>query len=351
MIASFGLFPGAYAMIVSFLFSEIKNKRKYILFLLIISFTLFFGVISFNKIQISDEISKSTFYINYFLKELNWKGEILRIVYKLFIPAIWFFILYFPVIFLVVLNLKLLKSNLTFLAMIKVISFSYIGATLFTLLIEGLNTEQFITNLLPFYNVTVIVIIMMILTTEKSHNKLINLLNYFTVILILTQNIYFTSNFQNNFKSVLDEKYQKTNQDLLINELKKDHTKFIAYLLSDKTVSYFHPMHQCIKLPAKFLYTHDYFNQLNINYPYYEYPENSTYYSFAPYNQMKYFLNNKKIEIKDFPKEQIRFLKHFKINWILCEKNAILPNELKIYVVSTIKDNLSGEVYYKLFID
>lgn len=350
IVTSFGLFPGAYSMLFSIFFKVFKNKKYSFVLLSILSFFLFFGIINLNKLGISSEISKSTFYINHFLTNLNWKGELFRLLYKFITPIIWFIILYFPLVILILLNKKVLFFNRTFKSLIQLIIFSYVGAACFTLIIEGLNTEQFITNLLPFYNIVFITIIILIISNHKITNPYVLKINYLIFFLVIIQNFYFTLNFHENFKDVFNDRYQKTTQKTLITKLKLDNTKYIAYILSDSTLSKYHPMHQCIKLPAKFLYNHDYFNQVNINYPYYEYPKNSSYYSFAPYNQMKYFLKNKIIRKTSFPKEQIKFLRKFNIEWILCEKNAELPTKFNKYISDSIVDKISGEKYYKLLL-
>lgn len=347
VIASFGLFPGAYALFIPIFMKISKNKKTSFIILSILCFIAFFGILKVNQLGISEDISKSTFYINFFLKDLNWKGEILRVIYKLTVPFLWFVILYLPFLILIFLNYKTIVHKKICKTFIQLILFSYVGAACFTLIIEGLNTEQFITNLLPFYNIVFTTIILMIFKASLSNSKK-TVLNYSLIAIVLIQNLYFTLNFHSYFKNVHNDQYENKTQNKLIYKLKKDKTHWIAYLLSDATIAKYDPMHQYVKLPAKFLYNFDYFNQVNINYPYQQYPKNSSFYAFAPYNQMKYFLNNKKIAKSDFSIEQLNFLRKYRISWVLCEKNAETPSLFKRYIVDSVLDKLSKEKYYKL---
>lgn len=349
IIASFGLFPGAYSLLIPIFLKVSKNKKSFFIVLAVLSFITFFGLLQINKLGISKDISNATFYFNFFLTDLNWKGEILRVIYKLTIPFLWFVILYIPYLIIILLNYKTLLKNKIFKTLMQIILFSYLGASCFTLILEGLNTEQFITNLLPLYNIIFITIIILIISqkTEKSFSKRF-ILSSIIIAIVIVQNVYFTVNFHRYFKDVYNDKYQKTTQKKILHKFTLDKTRYIAFLLSDSTVAEYDPMHQYVKLPAKFLYNHDYFNQVNINYPYQEYPKNSSYYTFAPYNQMKYFLNNKKITKSDFVIEQLNFLRKYRIKWVLCEKNAKITTLMRTYCVDSVLDKLSGEKYYKL---
>jgi hypothetical protein len=345
--ASFGVFPGIYAGISFLSLKDLRSNYKFTIIFFISSFLLFFGIISLFGIGVSDEISQSTFYLNYFLKDLNWKGEVIRIIQKLIFPLLWFLILYFPILLALIINKNILKNFPNLKAILGFSFFTYLGGVCFTLIVDGLNTDQFITNLLPFYNVVFTTLIIYI-ATKIDFQSIQSKFFFLVISLIVAQNIYFILEFNKNFRRTFNDLYSQQAQNQLTKELKIDNPKFIAYLLTENTVSSYHPMHQCLFYPAKFLYINNFLNHLNINYPYYTYPKSSTSHAYAPYNQMKYYLKGQYRDKTKFQNDQVGFLKKHNINWLLCQKNVTLPKDLTKFVVLKINDSISGENYYKL---
>jgi hypothetical protein len=347
--ASFGMFPGIYTGIVGMLLPNFKKNLKFALQFFSISFILFFGLIQLFPLGVSKEISDKTFYFNYFLTDLNWKGEIIRALEKIFLPAFWLLILYLPVIIILLLNINVIKKESQLKKLLILIVFTYIGGASFTLIVDGLNTDQFLTNLLPLYNTISVFFYLYFyhFTLNKKDIKRKVIIVTFILITIV-QNTFFCVKYFQNFRQTINGKYEITIQQKLIQELQKTKPKYIAYLLSDKTIKKNHPMHQCIYYPAKFLFANNYYNFLNINYPYQIYLKNSTSHVYAPYNQMRYFINNKPIPIEKFESIQLTFLQKNNIEWILCEKNAILPSILQKRVKIELFDPKSGEKYYRI---
>ena len=345
--ASFGVFPGIYSGIMGLYSFHLKKNYKFILIFLISSLILFFGLIQLNPLGVSKEISEKTFYFNYFLQELNWKGELLRVFQKLVYPAIWLSILYIPIISVIALNLDTISKEIKIKQLLLFVCTSYLGGALFTLIVDGLNTDQFITNLLPVYNViSIFIFIFLLKTNRKEKKKKIVLCTILALTII--QNSLFCIGYFKNFNETINNKYDEKIQKKLVYHLRKSKPKYIAYLLSEQTIKKNHPMHQCIYYPAKFLFINNFFNYLNINYPYQTYPKNSTFHVFAPYNQMRYFIENKKVEFKNFEKEQFKFLKRNHIEWIMCEKNAYLPQNIQKRVLIDLSDPISKERYYRI---
>lgn len=84
-----------------------------------------------------------------------------------------------------------------------------------------------------------------------------------------------------------------------------------------------------------------------MNYPFINYPKNSSSIVFSPYNQMKYYVD-KSINFKEFEKKQFEFLKKNKIVWLLCGQDVIVSKYIKKAVIKEINDPISGEKYLKL---
>ncbi len=349
LISSVGVFPGVVSAVFIGFLLLIKNNKRYIpLFLpflfFVIIYLCFFAFFGFG---VSKEISSKTGYANYFLERLNWKGEVFRVVQKVFFPISWFFILYLPYLLLVKLFRVQLSKRL--LSLVYLVVLSYLGGALLTLLLYGLNSDQFITNLLPLYNVVLITILLysmrsLLATFQKKIFYLfITLLFCFSIV---NSNHLFSFHFLPSFKRINKEVYSDHSQKLLLSSLKKHPPSYIAYLFSDSIVKQFHPVLQYPYLPAKFCMENNYFQYVDINYPYYTYPFNSTSDVFCPKNQLKYYFEETPTNKLNFDSIQFRFLKEKHINWVFCASGAILPSCIQPYVKESIFDPISKENYY-----
>jgi hypothetical protein len=283
------------------------------------------------------------------LERLNWKGEVLRVIQKLFFPFSWFLILYLPYILIIKLFRILLIRRLVPLVYLCV--FSYLGGAILTLILYGLNSDQFITNLLPLYNVVLITLLLysmrfiLVSFQKKSFYIFISLLFCFSMV-----NCYyvFSFHFQPGFKRINKEVYSDQSQKQLLTSLKKHPPTYIAYLFSDSIVEQFHPVLQYPYLPAKFCMDNNYFQYLSINYPYYTYPFSSSSNVFSPKNQMKFYFQETPMNQLNYESIQFRFLKENHINWVFCASGATIPSRIVPYVKETITDSISKENYYRV---
>ncbi len=353
LIASVGVFPGVVSAVFIGLLLLIKRNKKYVrLFIPFILFLiLYFAFFALFGFGVSKEISTKTSYFNYFLERLNWKGEVLRVIQKLFFPISWFLILYLPYILII----KLFRISLSrrVVPLVNLCVFSYLGGALLTLILYGLNSDQFITNLLPLYNVVIITLLLYgtlyILSTfpKKTYYLFICLLFCFSVV-----NSYhvFSLHFQPGFKRINKEVYNDHIQKQLLSSLKKHPPTFIAYLFSDSIVKQIHPVLQYPYLPAKYCMDNNYFQYVDINYPYNTYPFNSTSDVFSPKNQLKYYFEESPTDKLNFESIQFRFLKEKHINWVFCASGATIPLRIKPFVKETIFDSLSKETYYRIYL-
>jgi hypothetical protein len=351
LIASVGVFPGVVcAVFICFLLLIKRNKKYFRLFIPFILFVvLYLAFFAFFGFGVSKEISSKTSYFNYFLERLNWKGEALRVIQKLFFPISWFFILFLSYVLII----KLFRISLTsrVLTLVYLCVFSYLGGAILTLILYGLNSDQFITNLLPIYNVVIITLLLYgtryILSTfpKKTFYLFISLLFCFSVV-----NSYhvFSFHFQRGFKRINKEVYSDQAQKQLLSSLKKHPPTFIAYLFSHSIVKKFHPVLQYPYLPAKYCMDNNYFQYVDINYPYYTYPFSSTSDVFCPKNQLKYYFQESPINKLNFESIQYRFLKENNINWVFCASGATIPSRIIPYVKETIFDPISKENYYRI---
>lgn len=344
IISSIGLFPGF--VFASLLLFRKKKIRKHLLFPVVIG-CIYLLIFKFFGFSISKEIALKTNYSNHLFLHLNWKGEFIRVIEKIIFPFIWYSILYLP--FLVLLffgknqNQKIINKYVLFYILL-----TYFGGVITTIFLYGINSDQFSTNLLPFYN---LILIVGILNMFKKINPTFKKPVFIFCISFIIFNMYSLFNFQfiKEFKGTNNEKYDEKTQILTYNYISQtSKNKRVAYILSDKIVKNTHPVFHYAYYPAKFLMEKNIIDYVNINYPYYKYKFNSSSNVFSPENQLKYFIEENKLPDTTLFTIQKEFLKKYKINWILCSKDVVLPEEISIAVVRHINDPISKENYYNI---
>lgn len=344
IISSIGVFPSF--VFASLIFLKQKRIRKHLLFPISV-IVVYLVLLKYLSFDVSKEISLKTNYTNYFLDKLNFKGELIRVLEKIFFPLIWYIILYLP--FLIIALYKKTNKNIYVKKNVFIYLFLiYLGGVATTIFLYGLNSDQFTTNLLPFYN---LVLVVAILSGIKDKNEQIikNKLFFLTTFCMI--NLFYLLNFQfiSEFKENKNDNYDVTTQKKLLGCINNtSQNKFIAYLLSDSTAKNTHPVFQYALYPAKYLMENNIVDFVNINYPYYKYPFNSSSNVFSPENQLKYFIKVNNLNNNSFNESQIAFLKKYNINWILCAKNSLLPKRIDNAVKNAIYDSISKENYYQI---
>jgi hypothetical protein len=344
-VCSFGTFPGVFgAFGLLFLFKkELQTKFNFIIYIMIGLVSVL--IMSSFKMGINPEISQKTFYFHDFLKYLNLKGEIIRILTKAVVPFLWLSILYFPFIIIFYFKRKLIFSSNEFKWLYLLISFLFIAGTIFISLVKGLNSDQFLTNLIPLFNVGIIITIIHLyfqLNSKKNVATTIISVSLFANIIFLIS-YYYEGSIPTN--QLYDEKIISNVQQKL---KQTKPTDLIAYLLADNTITSKPPSNWYGEKPGKIFCIENYFNLVNINYPYTTYERNSSSIAFCPDNQMRFYLKNKKVPIENFGEIQVDFLKQNKIKWIFCGKGTNLSKEILPLIETIFYDAVSGEKYLKL---
>ncbi len=343
-VCSFGTFPGVFgAFGLLFLFKkELQTKFNFIIFLMIGLISVL--IMSSFKLGINPEISQKTFYFHDFLKYLNLKGEILRIFTKIAGPFLWLTILYFPFFILFYLYRKLIFGVKELKLLYILISLIFIAGTIFISLVQGLNSDQFLTNLIPLFNVGIILTIIHLyfqLNSKKIAATIISV--------SLVANIIFLISYYYKGSIPTNQLYNEKIITDVKNKLKQTKSSnLIAYLLADKIITSKPPTNWFGEKPGKIFFLENYFNLVNINYPYTSYERNTSSIAFCPDNQMRFYLNDKKVPYKYFGKIQVKFLKQNKIKWIFCGKGVSILEEILPLIETTFYDSVSGEKYFKL---
>ena len=343
-VCSFGTFPGIFgAFGLLFLFKkELHTKFNFILFCVIGLISIL--IMSSFKMGINTEISQKTFYFHDFLKYLNLKGEMIRLVTKIIVPFLWLTILYFPFIILFYDNRKLIFGEKEFKWLYLLTGGLFISGSLFISLVQGLNSDQFLTNLIPLFNIVIILTIIYLYI--KSSSKKITIAIVSTALIA---NIIFLVSYYYKGSVPTNQLYGEQIVEAVQQKLKlTKKTDLIAYLLSDQMIHTKPPSNWYGEKPGKVFFIENYLNLVNINYPYTSYERNTSSIAFCPDNQMRFYLKDKKVPIQNFGGIQVNFLKQNKIKWIFCGKGTTISKEIKPLIETTFYDTVSGENYLKL---
>jgi hypothetical protein len=269
--------------------------------------------------------------------ELNFKGVFLKVVLRGIYTTVFLCLIYFPfILFLRKLNTKLFTNSL----------FIFVSSLLITglftrFILEGFNTAQFLTVLLPFFNVYLVYLCLKFYKTNKVLIVVIMVL-IFGVNLISTKfhtqtrrdinvNYRHSQNFIENVYSLL-AKHKRSN---------------IGYLLGQKDYKENKPGFWYGFYPCEFLFLNDHFNFYSLNFPNYKYSENSTKSNdFSP-NHLRYFMS-KNISERQYEKLLVPFIQLQKIHFIACAKDSKLPETVRIQICDSIIDIRSGDKFYSI---
>ncbi len=343
-IISFGTFAGVFG---GFGILFLINKRFRLKSNFTLLFTLLIGFMTITtlfKIGASPEISKHSFYINDFLKYLNIKGEIMRVFAKIVGPLIWFSILYIPYIILFWYYRNELKKHSEYKFFLQFIIFSFFSGAVFTTLLQGMSSDQFLTNLLPIYNV-IIILLLVYLYYTISNKKIIIFVSSFIILV----NVLFILNFHSLVQKKINQEYSPSVIELVSQELKKEKkSPFIAYILADSLVQKLPSPNWYPYRPGKPFILENYFNIVSIDYPYVKYDRNSSSILFAYHNQIRFFLKDSIVPDSSFGVQQSAFLKAKSIRWLFCGKGAVIKPEVQNLIEQSYYDKVSGETYCKL---
>jgi hypothetical protein len=326
MIGGLGLYTLFQCWKTKKLITPLKNSLPAILS------TMF--LIFFYKINGGYDIENQT-TLNTFSSDLNAKGELLKIAYKItygfiFIACIYCFYFFFTI-----------KKNERSKQLTLLILFTLLTGLITRILFEGFNTPQFITYILPLVNLYIIYRFS-IYFYENSKGK-ISLLIIISCLCInnLCQTYFHaTTRREISIEKIHNQKFiSRVNHYLSLNNNLK-----IGYLLSDSDFKTVPPGFWYGYYPCEYLLTKDYFQFYSLNYPNKTYKENSQKSNnFSP-NHLRYILQ-KKTNYEKYTQEVVTFIKKKKINIILTKNKTTLPKVFYDLIKDSIIDNKSGDKF------
>ena len=338
-LLNIGLLPGIMGgLVIVSTIDYIKNReyKTLLTYILPISLVVLF-ILIYYKINGGYDIEKQT-SINTLSSTLNLKGELIKIILKFIYTIFWLILLYGAYCLISFKNKQNVLDNK------KAITFSFVCLFVGVCtrpFIEGFNAAQFLTYILPLLNVTIIIIL---INSIESNKKWIACIIIFTSILI--SSINFSKTYQNckTRREISINKIQDTSFTMkAVSILSTYKNPKIAYLLSDQDTKTIQPGYWYGYYPCEFILTLDYFNLYSLNYPYYKYPKNSLSSRFTNWNHQIYLLKNKKINAIQFEQHIFNFIKKYKIQIILAKQNSTIPFSIRKIIKDSLVDSKTGD--------
>lgn len=341
-ILNIGLLPGVLGGLSFILTLDyIKNRKFLSSFKNVFPISLVvLLILLYYKLNGGYDIEKQT-SINTLNSSLNIKGEIIKIILKFSYTIFWILIIYGIYLILFFKNKKGISANKNIL--IFSLASVFIGVCTRPF-IEGFNSAQFLTYLLPMINLS---LVFLFIYCIESENKWLSLTSIVLSIIVALINfnqtvIHCTTRREIAINKIHDGSFTYK-VDSLLTTLQNPR---IAYLLSDDDFKTIPPGFWYGYYPCEFLLTKDCFQFYSLNFPNNEYEKNSQLSNnFSP-NHLRYIFPHN-MSFENYLKELPYFIKKTKINLLVTKTNTTIPTSIKPLISDSIIDTRTGD---KIFI-
>jgi hypothetical protein len=334
-IINIGLVPsivGGVGLLTLYKIWKLKNfKEPFINIIPLILTTIFLLV--FYKINGGYDTGNQTL-LNTFNTDLNVKGEILKIAYKLGYGLIFICLIYSLYVFLYNPKKQIeLSKTLSLL-----IFFLVLSGLITRIIFEGFNTPQFLSYILPLVNLYLIYVLCSSYNNQIK-NKIILIL--ITVICInnICQTYFHTTTRREISISKIHNKDFLKKVDLLL--AKNPNPKF-GYFLSDVDFKTIPPGFWYGYYPCEFLLTKDCFQFYSLNFPNYHYPNNSQQSNNYSPNHLRYIFPHT-MNKNEYLSSISKFIKKYRIEYVLAKQKTTLPSSLSKTITDSIVDPKTGD--------
>jgi len=350
LILNVGLLPGVFAGIFVFCLYLIVTKKCtlkkltmpiLVYVLLSASFLVFYYVFSPGNQGITAS-GAITGTIYKFFNDLNLTGEFIRFVFRIFFALIWLLILYFAYfVFLVFTKKNLLGSLNKEEKQIMAFAVAVLMIGLLTRpFLQGTNSPQFLSCLLPLFNLSLIVLL---IKGFQHYKKTVLFLLLFGLVINFSQFSVYTKEIRIFNKNKF---YSQEYVNSLRHELDGHYNTKIAWLADDGLFKDNTPAAWYFSLPAKFLKTLGYYNFYNINDPNTDnYPENTYVAEGSILGKLRFFKDDKG---KKYEELLTGFMAAYDVKYLVAGHGVVLPDILKDRVDRHIVDSTSKEQFFVL---
>jgi hypothetical protein len=285
-----------------------------------------------------------------FFTEFNWKGELLRIAFRIILPWFWLFLMYLPflVFFVFVwINKTNKKEEYPFLSQ-QDNSRNFLIATIFILtggvltrpFLVGFNSPQFVSLLLPFVNVVIIYLL------AKEFNKYPKLIITMLVFILFCNypkiNIYVNQNDGKRTQQMYSERYKS----FVISKIENKSTP-AGWIMGKEEASKTAPLLWMYSAPSLFINNYGIHRYYNLNDPC-EFINNNLKYEDGEINQLKYYLNFYNGKNLAYDIKVKKFIEDFHLEYIIIKKDVKLLDYDYLNLTVLCVDDISGDRFCKV---
>ena len=345
IILNVGLIPGISFAIFSYslfllwrksILSSEWLKINLCLLLVCAGFVMFYSSFSIsNSESIFNKNMLPPLPIYSFLSHLSIKGEVIRAIYRFLGPFLYLTILYFFYIgFIAAFKNKFfpkLKQILFFVFLLL------IGGLLTRLVLTGMNSPQFLSYLLPFINV---VLILFFAHHFSKHKKII-----FTILIIGLISNYAQINVfinQNDGKPG-EQLYSYNFQKKVEKELSKNVSAKVGWIMSEKEQLKTSKILWMYSAPCLFINTIGIHQYYNLNDPFLD--TNKDKKEIGHTDQLKYY--TKDSTSLNYEQNLSSFIQKKRIDFVLIKSDVNLINYKFLNLIFLVNDPTSGVSLYK----
>jgi hypothetical protein len=331
-IVNIGTYPAIFGGVILFFVFKYytSDQRKSIINSFWMPIFILFSILLYY-ILFSSTNNEKGLEIHTFGEYLNYKGEISRIIFRVFYPIIWFVFLY-PLFLIIIKKREIAKSELFIFGVLL------LAASLSTrILFQGFDSAQFLSYIFPLYNIGLILLIIKLLLIQKNRFVVLLLVLSISIINIQATIFHTQTRREIQFSKIHSENYVNT----VLKELKKYKTPSIGYYIHSKNIKLLDPMLWYTDMGNEFLIPNDYLNNFSLDFT------TDTSKLKAYRNHFMNYATLNKLDVTN-EKTLLDFLKQNKIQYISSYSSRKLPNlfENKIDTIAT--DSKSGNIFLKL---
>ncbi len=349
LIINVGLIPGVFCLLFTLPILLVYKKKMPIkqglliltlsIFLLLCIF-IFYFLFSIDQLEIPIEKKlKGQTLIYEFFKNYNLNGELLRIFYRTFFPFIWLGLLYFP--FVIYLGYVLWFDKKSFSVIKPVVLISVIllfGGIATRPFLQGMNSPQFLSLLLPFVNISFVILLAYSFKDFK-----------FIVISLLALSIFTNFNHLNVYINQNDGKpnealYSSLYKQNVLNEVRRDSNTRIGWIMCDKEQQDTQPLLWMYCAPSLFMNTYGIHEYFNLNEPRIK---DLSRLEESHTNQLKYFPNSCNLKYDDLLNS---FVRENKIRFVVLKKGVQIRNYHFLNIRPLFYDPYSGDRFCELIL-
>jgi hypothetical protein len=270
---------------------------------------------------------------------LSIKGEISRALHRVILPIIYIILIYLPVILMLIWNRWGLNFKRHILG--RLLFFSLIIPLFSRIFLNGFDSAQFLTYLLPLLNIGTLIFVI-----ESNSIKRLGRGVVFVVLGLSAFNAYQVFKVSTQRRELYSSFYSIPYQDAVKEHLLKNKTNAIAYLLNDSSRTANMPGNWSNLKPGSLAAASNHWGIISLNFPWEE-RNFKSWNNDSPKNHQQFFFKDSLHTARFYLVHLPEFVQQKKINAVFVERGAV-DSWVRPLAHTVFFDSHSGEKCYIL---